>query len=116
MAGKEASLTFEEYQEESRKTAIYPDKDSNFAFPALGLAGESGEVSKLIYRVLRDEEGKINEERRQKLLKELGDVLWYMSNLATELGLSLDEIAKKNLEKLASRQERGVLRGSGDER
>jgi len=116
MAAKENPLTFEEYQTESRKTAIYPEIGKGFVYPAFGLGGETGEVLETIKKIFRDGDGEINEETRKKLEKELGDVLWYLSNLTTELGLSLDEIAKGNLEKLASRKERGVLHGSGDDR
>jgi NTP pyrophosphatase (non-canonical NTP hydrolase) len=58
----------------------------------------------------------VRHERREALARELGDVLWYLSQLATEADLDLEEIAEDNLEKLLSRQERGVLRGSGDDR
>ena len=109
-------MTFSEYQKESRKTALYPDKDHNFVYPTLGLAGESGEVSEKIKKVIRDKGGVIDESDREALAKELGDVLWYVSQIATEVGLELDRIANLNIEKLASRLERGVLHGSGDNR
>jgi NTP pyrophosphatase (non-canonical NTP hydrolase) len=86
------------------------------AYPALGLAGEAGEVAEHAKKAIRDDAGVVTEERRQAMAKELGDVLWYVSQLASELGLELDEIARANLEKLLSRQRRGVLSGSGDER
>jgi len=116
MAGKKAPLTFKEYQKRSRETAIYPEIEKGFVYPAFGLAGETGEVMETIKKIFRDSSGQINEETRERLVKELGDVLWYLSNLATELGLSFEDIAKGNLEKLASRKERGMLRGSGDDR
>jgi NTP pyrophosphatase (non-canonical NTP hydrolase) len=86
------------------------------AYPALGLAGEAGEVAEHAKKAIRDDAGVVTEERRRAMAKELGDVLWYVSQLASELGLELDEIARANLEKLLSRQHRGVLSGSGDER
>ncbi len=86
------------------------------AYPALGLAGEAGEVAEHAKKAIRDDAGVVSEERREAMAKELGDVLWYVSQLASELGLELDEIARANLEKLLSRQRRGVLSGSGDER
>lgn len=86
------------------------------AYPALGLAGEAGEVAEHAKKAIRDDAGVVTEERRQAMAKELGDVLWYVSQLASELGLELDEIARANVEKLLSRQRRGVLSGSGDER
>ena len=86
------------------------------AYPALGLAGEAGEVAEHAKKAIRDDAGVVSEERRQAMAKELGDVLWYVSQIASELGLELDEIARANLEKLLSRQRWGVLSGSGDER
>ena len=109
-------LTFEEYQRESRKTAVYPGRGNNFIYPALGLAGETGEVLEKIKKIIRDKAGKLDEETKEKIAKELGDVLWYIAQLCTELGLSMEEVAKQNLEKLFSRKERGVLQGEGDER
>lgn len=109
-------MTFEEYQEKSRETAIYPDKDNNFIYPTLGLAGEAGEIAEKIKKVLRDKNGVVDEETRKEISKELGDVLWYVSQLATELSLSLEEIASLNIEKLKSRKERGQLHGNGDNR
>lgn len=109
-------LTFHDYQERSRATAIYPDAGRNFVYPTLGLAGESGEVAEKIKKVLRDRQGRIDDETRAAVEKELGDVLWYVAQLATELGLDLGGVAEKNLAKLASRKERGMLGGSGDGR
>lgn len=108
-------MNLSEYQRESRRTAEYP-RDAWLAYPALGLAGEAGEVAEHAKKAIRDDGGLVNEERRAAMAKELGDVLWYVAQLATELGLDLEEIAKQNLEKLLSRQRRGVLSGSGDER
>jgi NTP pyrophosphatase (non-canonical NTP hydrolase) len=109
-------MTFKEYQEEARKTAIYPNLGSNFIYPTLGLAGEAGEVAEKIKKVIRDNNGEVSEEKRQELTKELGDVLWYIANLSAELNLSMEDVASKNLEKLKSRQERNELHGSGDNR
>ena len=90
-------MDFKEYQEKSRKTAIYPKIGENYVYPALGLGDEAGEVL-----------GKIK--------KELGDVLWYLTQLSTELEISLDDVAQANIEKLYSRLERGTLQGNGDNR
>ena len=109
-------MNFQDYQAQSRTTAIYPNKDHNFIYPALGLAGETGEVAEKIKKILRDQAGELNDLNRQEISKELGDVLWYVSQLATELNLSLEEIAQNNITKLLSRLDRGVLRGSGDNR
>jgi NTP pyrophosphatase (non-canonical NTP hydrolase) len=104
-----------EYQRLSRRTAQYP-REAWLAYPALGLAGEAGEVAEHAKKALRDDAGALTEQRRAAIAWELGDVLWYLSQLASELGLELDEIAQANLQKLLSRQRRGVLSGSGDER
>ena len=109
-------MTFNEYQEQSRKTAIYPARGLNFVYPTLGLVGEAGEVAEKMKKVLRDDGGKISDEKRGEIKKELGDVLWYIAQLATDLGFSLEEVAASNLEKLFSRMERNVLTGSGDNR
>jgi NTP pyrophosphatase (non-canonical NTP hydrolase) len=108
-------LEFSEYQHFSRRTAEYP-REAWLSYPALGLAGEAGEVAEHAKKAIRDDGGVVNPERRSAMAKELGDVLWYVTQLASELGLEMDEIARENLEKLFSRQRRGVLSGSGDER
>lgn len=108
-------MELSDYQRQSRQTAEYP-REAWLAYPALGLAGEAGEVAERVKKAIRDDGGTVSDERRAALSKELGDVLWYVSQLATELGLDLDEIAGQNLEKLLSRQRRGVLSGDGDER
>ncbi|MBI2889017.1 MAG: nucleoside triphosphate pyrophosphohydrolase family protein [Candidatus Liptonbacteria bacterium] len=109
-------MTFEEYQKESRKTAIYPNSGSNLVYPVLGLAGEVGEVAEKVKKAFRDDGGVMSDERKAALRGELGDVLWYVAQVATELGLSLEEVAKGNIEKLFSRKERGTLHGDGDTR
>jgi NTP pyrophosphatase (non-canonical NTP hydrolase) len=109
-------VRFSEYQERSRATAVYPDAGSNIVYPALGLCGEAGETAEKVKKAIRDDGGTLTEERRDAIAAELGDVLWYVAQLATEAGLDLEEIAEANLEKLASRQERAVLHGSGDDR
>ena len=109
-------MNLNEYQQQSRITAKYPSAGKNFIYPTLGLVGEAGEVAEKIKKVLRDDGGEVNKEKREEIAKELGDVLWYLAQVATELDLPLDEIAQKNLIKLRSRMERGVLGGSGDNR
>jgi NTP pyrophosphatase (non-canonical NTP hydrolase) len=109
--------TFREYQQRTADTAIYPDAGKgNFVYPALGLAGETGEVAEQIKKAIRDDQGVITFVRQEVLVKELGDVLWYISQLATEAGISLDDVARRNLTKLADRKVRGVLHGSGNDR
>ena len=108
-------LTFAEYQAQSRTTAVYPGRDQgNITYPALGLAGESGEVCEKIKKCIRDDNGIVTPERRALLAKELGDVLWYVAALATELHLDLSQIAADNLAKLAARKANNRIHGDGD--
>ena len=109
-------MNFKEYQTESRKTAIYPNLDNNIYYPAMGLAGEVGEVLNKIKKIMRDDNDVVSDAKRVELSGEIGDVLWYVANLATELGISLDDVASNNLDKLQSRMKRNVLTGSGDKR
>ena len=111
-----SGLTLDQYQQESRKTAIYPAIGGREIYPALGLANEAGEVLGKIKKIYRDLEGRYRKEDLDSIEAELGDVLWYLSQLSYELGLSLEAIGAHNLEKLRSRAERGALRGSGDKR
>jgi NTP pyrophosphatase (non-canonical NTP hydrolase) len=105
-----------EYQRHSRATAVYPQAGDNLTYPALGLCGEAGEVAEKVKKLLRDDGGVMSDERRAALAGELGDVLWYVAQVATEADLDLEQIAQANLDKLLSRQQRGVLSGSGDQR
>ena len=109
-------MRFSEYQRRSRETAVYPQLGENLVYPALGLCGEAGETAEKIKKAIRDDGGVLTDERREALAAELGDVLWYVAQLATEAGLELETIAATNLEKLASRQRRSMLHGSGDRR
>ncbi len=104
------------YQQKARTTARYPQVGSNPIYPTLGLCGEVGEVADKIKKVLRDRDGVFDPQVLEDLALELGDVLWYVSQLASELGVDLESIARANLAKLASRAERGVIGGSGDRR
>lgn len=101
----------DDYQYKAKQTAIYPE-DRALEYLALKLCGESGEVAEKIGKSIRD--------KRQldfaDAAKELGDVLWYVANLADYLGYDLSEVARINLKKLADRKARGVLGGSGDNR
>jgi len=108
-------MDLSEYQRLCRRTAEYP-RQAWLAYPALGLAGEAGEVAEHAKKAIRDDGGEVSPERRAAMAKELGDVLWYVAQLATELDLDLDQIAQANLDKLLSRQQRGVLGGDGDDR
>ena len=109
-------MNFDEYQQRAMTTAMYPDIGQNPFYPALGLGGEVGEVLNNIKKIQRDHAGLITSEIQHKLVGELGDVLWYLAVLSEELGLSFQGIAAVNLEKLASRKERGTIQGSGGDR
>ena len=128
-------MNLNEYQELALKTATYGQAIDKLVVAAVqsrnpesvasvmrlsyvshGLAGEAGEFNDQVKRVTRDDGGLLTPERRQKLIKELGDVAWYLSQAARELGVTLEEVAKQNIEKLASRAQRGVLTGEGGER
>ncbi len=99
-------MKFEEYQEAAGKTALYPKRLNNLEYPTLGLAGEAGEVANIVKKIQRDFGGEITDEIRGKLKDELGDVLWYISACADELGLTLADIAAYNVDKLAKRHGR----------
>ena len=109
-------MEFNEYQNRSRKTALYPNAGDNVLYPTLGLCGESGEVADKIKKIIRDHDGIITREKRDDIAQELGDVLWYIAQLATELDLDFNDIAEMNIKKLYSRMDRGKLHGSGDTR
>jgi NTP pyrophosphatase (non-canonical NTP hydrolase) len=104
------------YQLAALKTSLYPRGIEGLAAVVLGLNGEAGEVAEHVKKTIRDDNGMLSHERRDKMLKELGDALWYISQIATHLGEELSTVAKANLDKLASRQARGVLNGSGSDR
>jgi NTP pyrophosphatase (non-canonical NTP hydrolase) len=104
------------YQDAATSTATYPDIGKNIIYPTLGLAGEAGETADKVKKVLRDDGGVLTETKRQAIAAEVGDCLWYVSQLARELGFTLAQIAEMNLTKLSSRKERNVLKGSGDNR
>ena len=99
------------YQAHAMRSAIYPDQGSNLVYPVLGLANEAGEVAGKLKKQIRDKV-----ERSHDLRQELGDVLWYVAAVASELGVTLSDIATENIAKLSSRQARGTLSGDGDQR
>jgi NTP pyrophosphatase (non-canonical NTP hydrolase) len=109
-------MNFTDYQQKAKNTAKYPVIGHGVIYPTLGLTNEAGEVAGKIKKVFRDKDGIISDETREALKAELGDVLWYLSQTATELGLSLNEIAEYNIAKLLDRQARGKIRGDGDNR
>ena len=109
-------MNFTDYQTQSRKTAKYPAIGHPVIYPTLGLTNEAGEVAGKIKKIFRDKGGVIGDAEREALKGELGDVLWYLAQVCTELDLSLDEVAEHNIEKLYSRLERGKIGGDGDNR
>lgn len=108
-----------EYQTKAAQTAVYPHAGTGdmtaLAYIGLGL-GEAGEIQGKLKKVIRDDNGVLSDEARIGLMKELGDLQWYIAMLAREISVPLDVIASHNLDKLADRLERGVIGGSGDER
>jgi NTP pyrophosphatase (non-canonical NTP hydrolase) len=110
-------MTFDEYQKQAPNTAIFhPDPLMDKTIWVLGIAGEGSEIAEKWKKIVAYREGVITEDDKTELAKEIGDVLWYLTLFAESLGLSLDDIATNNLEKLASRKARGVTKGSGDNR
>lgn len=111
------SLEINEYQKRAHETADYLGMENgDYRYPVMGLAEEAGEVSGKFAKAVRDANGIIDGERREAIKKELGDVCWFVAEISTLLGLSLEEVMQGNLDKLASRKQRGVLHGSGDDR
>lgn len=108
-------MDFQDYQQKARETAIYPSEHS-ILYPTLGLCGEAGEVAEKVKKVIRDKGGDFDEFDRMNIRKELGDVLWYMAQICSDLDLRLESIAIANVEKLRLRKEKGTLSGSGDNR
>ena len=122
-------MTPNEYQKKAHETSAYSvgffvDEDgekealitADFIYPALGLAEEAGEVAGKFAKAVRDNKGNITAERKPEILKELGDVQWFIAELCTILGADLEIVMNMNLNKLADRKERGVIGGSGDNR
>ncbi len=109
-------MNFTDYQQKAKHTAKYPIIGHGVIYPTLGLTNEAGEVAGKIKKIFRDKDGVISEADREALKAELGDVLWYLAQVATELDLSLDEIAEYNIKKLLDRLERGKIKGDGDNR
>lgn len=116
-------MEINEYQKAALTTAVYPE-NYKIIYPALGMNGEAGEVADKVKKIIRDtfvmtdDKGAIvlPVDKRIELAKEIGDVLWYCATMSHDLGFSLEEVAQMNIDKLASRQRRGKLSGSGDNR
>lgn len=106
---------FSSYQKIAATTAIYPD-NQRVVYPALGMAGEAGEVANKVKKIIRDGPDNMPQDWRKELAKEIGDVLWYCAALATDLNIDLQAIADDNIKKLLDRKQRNVIGGSGDNR
>ncbi len=110
-------MTFDEYEKAALSTVLSTgDSFKDLLHWVLGITGEAGEVAEKLKKIIRDKDSQVSEQDKQEMAKEIGDVLWYLAVFAHDLGVPLDKIAKQNLDKLASRQKRGVLGGSGDNR
>ena len=116
------NMALTKYQHDAMKTAQYPMYRDNLLYPALKLAGEAGEVAEKVGKLMRDfgytvgANCALTLEQKENLIKELGDVLWYVAALADELGYDLQYVGEVNLDKLTGRLFRGTLQGSGDDR
>jgi len=111
-------MTFQDYQDEAIQTLIYPGSGTimGLSYVIMGLCGEAGETAEKVKKIIRDKNGEVSDQDREDLMYEISDVLWYIGASCHELGYSMDEVAKANVEKLRSRKERGKLGGSGDSR
>lgn len=108
-------MQFNEYQQLARETAVYP-QETALAYTTLGLCSEAGEVADKLKKVIRDGGGNTDSDFYNSVAKELGDVLWYIANIAHEIGYDMNTVAEMNYQKLKDRQDRNKLGGSGDER
>ena len=110
-------MTFKEYDDFVKTTAIYPE-DKKVIYPAFGLAGEVGEIMEKLKKIMRGggDVQNMDNNNKEELKKEIGDVLWYLSAISRDLGFELEDVANRNLEKLSSRKDRGVIQGEGDNR
>lgn len=107
---------FDKYQKQCNKTAVYPKIGKNFIYPTIGLVGEAGEIANKVKKVIRDDNSKLNKINKEELAYELGDIMWYVAQLSTELNIKLSKVAEMNIEKLKTRKEKNTLHGSGDHR
>ena len=106
-------MNFNDYQTAAKSTAVYKQP---IIYPTLGLTGEAGEVAEKVKKMIRDDDGILTPERKELLIKELGDVLWYLAMVSHDIGVDLNTIAITNINKLSKRKEKGMLKGDGDTR
>ena len=107
--------SLDKYQMFVRSTKVY-DKEYTLIYPVLGLVNEAGEVAGKLKKIMRDDGGQLSPEKLDDLVAELGDVLWYVTAVADDLGITINDIFFANYTKIKSRQERGMIKGSGDTR
>jgi NTP pyrophosphatase (non-canonical NTP hydrolase) len=110
------NYTFDEYQKETRKTAVYGEIGHPIVFPVIGLFEEAGELAGKVKKMFRDHGGELDETQKELIQKELGDILWYLTQACTELGVTLEDTSLMNLEKINSRLKRNTIHGEGDDR
>ena len=111
-----SSMTFDEYQKQAQTTAQYDTDIPGWVYLTLGLTSESGEVADKFKKIIRNKKGVFSDVDKAEIKKELGDVLWYLSMLAKELGYTFEEVAQANLSKLSDRKVRDVIKSTGDNR
>ncbi len=109
-------MDFKTYQKLAHRTALYPKIGKSFVYPVLGLGGEVGELLNKVKKIFRDKKGRLTKEAKLAIKGELGDILWYVAEIATAFNFSLEEVAKENIEKLKDRAKRGKIKGEGDKR
>ncbi len=117
MKEENQNMTFDEYQNKAMTTAINTNRTFEaLMYRTLGLTGEAGEVAEKVKKIIRDKDCKLDSQDKDELVKELGDVLWYVQALANYLEVPLSRVAEVNLQKVLDRKDRGVTGGSGDNR
>lgn len=111
-------MDFDEYEKLATRTATFGGKqhEHQLMYITLGIAGESGEIAEKIKKIVRNDNGIVSDENRESLKREIGDVLWYLSQLSRVLGFHFSEAAKANIDKLADRAARNVIKSTGDHR
>lgn len=109
-------MNLNDYQVAALRTAAPKDKKNEVFHLILGLSGEAGEIAEKAKKIVRDKDSDFSQLDMDDLTKELGDVLWYVAVLADHFAIPLEEVGMKNIAKLADRQKRGLLGGSGDNR
>lgn len=108
-------MDFTKYQQTAVETAIYPDTH-RILYPALGMAGEAGEVANKVKKLIRDGPAGMADDWKEQIASEIGDVMWYCAALANDINMPLALIAAQNRDKLLARKQKGTLQGSGDTR